>query len=130
MDHATILSCFRAGAAGFIPKTTERDELLAALRLVLQGQRYVPPIFMEQELELPSAAAASAQARNPLVAGLSDREMNILRQLADGKKNKEIGQSFGLEEVTIKLALRHLYKKINASNRAAAVGWATKVGIV
>jgi two-component system nitrate/nitrite response regulator NarL len=131
IEHETILASFRAGAQGFIPKTTERDEMLAALRLVLQGQRYVPPMFMEQELQGLNVIQSSViEIKEPPTSNLSARELTILKQLADGKKNKEIAPGFGVEEVTIKLALRNLYKKINAANRAAAVGWAIKAGLV
>jgi DNA-binding NarL/FixJ family response regulator len=132
-DHDTILACFKWGATGFIPKTMGGPEMLAALRLVLAGQRYVPPAFLEQELGAGAEAAKPHPPEEGTVAFatlLTERERVILKQLAEGKKNKEIGRSLGLEEVTIKFAVRRLYKKMNAVNRAAAVSLATKAGLV
>lgn len=135
-DRATILSCFKFGAAGFIPKTTGQNEMLAALRLMIDGQRYVPPILLDQEPR-PEAASPTAGSFPPaaetpgsLAASLTERERTILKALADGKKNKEIARALGLEEVTIKFALRRLYKKMNATNRASAVRLGMEAGLV
>lgn len=135
-DRATILSCFKFGAAGFIPKTTGQSEMLAALRMVLDGQRYVPPTLLDQEL-MPALAQAMAgpvpgagESQSDLASQLTPRERTLLKALADGKKNKEIARELELEEVTIKFALRRLYKKINATNRASAVRLAMEAGLV
>lgn len=141
-DRATILSCFKFGATGFIPKTTGQNEMLAALRMVIGGQRYVPPTLLDQDL-MPDAERQPASpfppageirgdisARSDLAALLTPREFTILKALADGKKNKEIARALDLEEVTIKFALRRLYKKINATNRASAVRLAMEAGLV
>lgn len=138
-DRATILSCFKFGASGFIPKTTGQSEMLAALRLVMDGQRYIPPTLLDQELtpDLPPAtgapaagAPASVGTQSDLASLLTPREHALLKALAEGKKNKEIARALGLEEVTIKFALRRLYKKMDATNRASAVSLAVKAGLV
>jgi DNA-binding NarL/FixJ family response regulator len=133
-DHETILNCFRLGAAGFIPKTTGQTEMLAALRMVMGGQRYVPPTLVDQALV---ERKSHADANGPAVETpsnhslpLTPRECTILRALANGKRNKEIARDLGLEEVTIKFALRRLYKKINATNRASAVRLGIEAGLV
>lgn len=126
-DHDTMLECFKYGAAGFIPKTTGGSEMLGALRLVLEGQRYIPPSFVDQELVSPNTTSAAPQT---FTDDLTERERTLLKHLALGKKNKEIARAFGLEEVTIKFAMRRLYKKMNATNRASAVSLAIKAGIV
>lgn len=135
-DRATILTCFKFGASGFIPKTTGKSEMLAALRLVIGGQRYVPPTLLDQELlpesenRTPDSTAAIDDAQKKLASELTERELTILKALAEGKKNKEIGRLLHLEEVTIKFALRRLYKKMNATNRASAVRLAIKAGLI
>ncbi|MHB1205271.1 MAG: response regulator [Rhodospirillaceae bacterium] len=124
-DKATILQSFKAGAAGFIPKSMGRDEFISALRLVLNGQRYVPPTLVDNEL-IQGLSNLSGGG----IADLSERETAMLKMVAEGKKNKEIAHQFALEEVTIKLALSRLYRKLSVSNRAAAVHLAVKAGLV
>ncbi|MDX2224495.1 MAG: response regulator transcription factor [Rhodospirillaceae bacterium] len=134
-DRETILASFKHGAAGFVPKATSRDEFLAAVKLVLQGQRFVPAQIVDDQITAPPlfvpSERPSPQHTNDSGAGatLSDRDRELLALLAGGKTNKEIARLFGIEEVTVKLALRRLYKKIGATNRASAVHIGSQKGM-
>ncbi|MHB1207171.1 MAG: response regulator transcription factor [Rhodospirillaceae bacterium] len=102
------------GALGFIPKTTSGKSMVSALKLVLDGETYVPPLLIDAK----SSEVLSAD--NPL-SKLSTRELEILRLLIDGNTNKEIARALELQEMTIKVHLRNAYRKIGAGNRADAV---------
>ncbi|MBL8629817.1 MAG: response regulator transcription factor [Rhodospirillaceae bacterium] len=122
-DSAVIAGALRNGANGYIPKTMSGKSLVTALRLVLDGETYVPPAL----LNVSSMAAAAPVSAAPMaeipggLSRLSHRESAVLRLLISGKSNKEIALKLDLQEVTVKVHLRNVYRKINATNRADAV---------
>jgi two-component system, NarL family, nitrate/nitrite response regulator NarL len=111
------------GAAGFIPKALSAEETLAALRLALAGERYFP-----QCLEPPDATAAAIAPGDGPLRALSPREREVLALLVGGHPNKEIARRLGLQEVTVKLHLKGLFRKLGASNRTQAVTTALRMG--
>ena len=116
--RAVAREALAAGAAGFLPKTMPARELIAAVRFMLAGGRYVP-------VEMMNDAPA-----NPLGVRLSERERQVLDGLCDGMANKEIGRAVGLAEVTVKLHVRTLCRKLGARNRTHAVVLARAAGVV
>lgn len=100
------------GAAGFVPKTLSAKTLVNAVRFMAMGEQYAPIDFMTQEEE--------DSAPNPLAEKLSRRELQVLEGLAQGKSNKEIARDLDLQEPTIKLHVKTLYRKIGAGNRTQA----------
>jgi len=134
-DKATVMSCLDNGAAGFVPKTTSGKALLGAIRIVLDGEVYVPPTILADDAEEPPVSLPQAASTRPGVIAadsplskLTERELGILRLLISGKTNKEIGRDLGLQEITVKVHLRNTYRKIGASNRADAVRIAMQTG--
>ena len=101
-----------SGAAGFIPKTLSAKSLINAVRFMAMGEQYAPIDFMTAEDE--------AAVPNPLAEKLSRREMQVLEGLSKGKSNKEIARDLDLQEPTIKLHVKTLYRKIGAGNRTQA----------
>jgi DNA-binding NarL/FixJ family response regulator len=101
------------GARGFLPKTLSGKVIVAALRLVASGGTYLPA-------EYAIAAAPGAPPPEARPAGLTPKEAEVLRQLAVGKSNKEIGRAMGLQEITIKLHVRNIFKKLGVRNRVEA----------
>jgi DNA-binding NarL/FixJ family response regulator len=121
-DKGTVMSCLDNGASGFVPKTTSGKSLLSALRIVMDGETYVPPTILDEvSEELPPLPPPVDGAGSALLAKLTERELGILKHLISGKTNKEIGRELGLQEITVKVHLRNAYRKIGASNRADAV---------
>jgi DNA-binding NarL/FixJ family response regulator len=113
IDPQTIRDALQAGAAGYLPKTMRAAGMLNALRLILDGERYVP----ESALTM-SAAVGAAPAG---VAEFSKREHDVIRQLMRGHTNKEIARELQIEEVTVALHLRSVYRKLAVRNRTQAV---------
>lgn len=118
-DNSAIRSVIAAGARGFIPKTSSAEQLAAAISMLLAGGTSIPT-------DVLSAEAPPTEA---WVASLSPREMQVLKCMARGISNKEIGRELNLAEVTIKLHLRTIFRKIGARSRAEAAVIATKAGI-
>ena len=100
------------GAAGFVPKTLSAKSLINAVRFMAMGEQYAPIDFMTAEDE--------AKVPNPLAEKLSRRELQVLEGLSKGKSNKEIARDLDLQEPTIKLHVKTLYRKIGAGNRTQA----------
>jgi two-component system, NarL family, nitrate/nitrite response regulator NarL len=125
-----IREAIQAGANGYIPKTTCGKSLVTALKLVLAGETYLPLNLLNESSAPPTATTptgASGDAGN-VFAKLTEREADVLRLLIAGRTNKEIGRTLSLQEVTVKVHLRNVYRKIKAANRAAAVRIAMEQG--
>ncbi len=129
-DH--VVAAVQAGAAGFIPKTVSGATMVNALRLVLSGEKYLPSssFFEDPANQSALSPAAKPQGAPPPFDRLSRREAEILAQLVEGRTNKEIAIALSLQEITIKVHLRNVYRKISAANRAQAVRIALQSGWV
>lgn len=110
-----------AGSAGIILKTTPVRSLANAIRFIHSGERYLP-------LELLQAQAQP----NPVLKNgqLSDKEMEVLSYLAEGRPNKEIANELNLAEPTVKMHVTAICRKIGAQNRTQAVVMARDLGLV
>lgn len=95
------------GASGFLPKTLGAKSMMSAIRLMVAGEVFVPFDFMRQ-------------ADQKTVANLTERETQVLDGLCAGKSNKEIARDLDLQEVTIKLHVKTLCRKLEAKNRTQA----------
>jgi two-component system nitrate/nitrite response regulator NarL len=117
--RAIAETALAAGAAGFLPKTIAAKSLIHAVRFMAAGEKYVPVKFMtERDEEKP----------NPLASKLTPRELEVLNGLVDGRSNKEIAKSLDLQEVTIKLHVKTLCRKLAARNRTHAAMIAKDMG--
>jgi DNA-binding NarL/FixJ family response regulator len=109
---ADVRSALDRGASGFIPKSTRGSVLLSALRLVLSGGVYVPPLVMD-------GAAQAGPARDPRGA-LTGRQHEVLRLLARGLTNREIAEVLKIAEGTVKTHVLHIYETLDVTNRTEA----------
>lgn len=100
-------AALKAGAQGFIPKTLAARTLLTAARFMAAGEIYAPVDFMQSKPE---------EGAGPL----TKRETDVLRGICEGKSNKEIARDYDLQEVTVKLHVKTLSRKLNARNRTHA----------
>ncbi|SEQ84457.1 response regulator transcription factor [Thalassovita taeanensis] len=108
----TARRALAAGAAGFLPKTMAPETLITAVRHLLNGGTYAPQQFLESD------------QKNRKNLHLTPRELDVLRGICEGKANKEIARDLEVQEVTIKLHVKTLCRKLNARNRthAAMIG--------
>lgn len=119
---ADVARAIELGARGFLPKTLPSQVLAAALQVILSGGTYVPTDYAQS-----GAAAASAAALAPGGA-LTPREAEVLTLLVAGRSNKEIGRSLGLQEITVKLHVRNIFRKLGVRNRVEATNAAARLG--
>lgn len=117
----TAQDALDAGALGFLPKTMAASSLVNAIRFMGMGERYVPVDFM--------SAPEEADAPHPLAEKLNTRETEVLGGLCRGLSNKEIARELGLQEVTIKLHVKTLCRKLEARNRTHAAMIAKEAGL-
>ncbi|MFW9261277.1 response regulator [Nostoc sp. CALU 546] len=108
----------QAGAKGYLLKETEPDELLNAIRTVHRGQKYIPPDV---------GAKLVQRLSNP---ELSERELAVLRSLAQGMSNADIAAALSIGEGTVKSHVNRILNKLDVSDRTQAVIVAVKRGIV
>ena len=101
-----------AGAMGFIPKGETAKVILSALRLVLSGGIYIPPMLMRKNAALGVRTGASA---------FTPRQREVLQRLVLGKSNKEIGREMSLSDATVKVHLAAIFRSLNVNSRAEAV---------
>ncbi|HET8586161.1 MAG TPA: response regulator transcription factor [Casimicrobiaceae bacterium] len=111
-DPSAVRALLALGIAGFIPKTDKPAVIASAVRLILAGGVYVPP-------GLVNGAPASAAARDS--AGLTERQMDVVRLLARGLSNKAIARELGVSEGTIKVHLLAVFRALDVRNRTSAV---------
>lgn len=112
------LRAMKAGAAGYLLKNGVRKELLEAIEVVLSGRRYL------------SAGIAAEIAVHAIDEPLTSREIEILRLIAVGSTNKQIGRQVGLADETVKAYLKSIFVKLDVADRTHAVTLAVKRGFL
>lgn len=126
-DH--VYDALRAGASGFLLKDTPPNELVSAVRVVAAGEALLAPSITRRLLEeFTKAATPSARVRLP--ADLTDREIEVLRELARGLSNIEIAEALYVSEATIKTHVSHILTKLEVRDRVQAVVVAYESGLV
>ncbi|OUE24609.1 Transcriptional regulatory protein LiaR [Clavibacter michiganensis] len=115
-----ILGAVEAGASGYLLKDAPPAELLAAVRAAAAGESALAPAVASRLL---------ARMRAPRVS-LSSREIEVLRLVADGASNTEVGARLHITDATVKSHLVHVFSKLGVSSRTAAVAAAREIGIL
>jgi len=131
-DMQIIRQALRAGAVGYIPKTSSPDVTMNAIRLVLSGGIYVPPDALELGGKSDAATAEeAAEAAAPpgwnKEVGLTPRQIDVLDLITEGKSNKEIAADLDLTAGTVKMHLSRIYKVLKVKSRTEAVARYTKL---
>ncbi|MEO5671721.1 MAG: response regulator transcription factor [Ramlibacter sp.] len=135
-DLQTVRLAVRRGVLGFIPKLSGKEALLSALKFILAGGIYVPP---EAMMAMPDEDRASppdnrpiptpvAGAQTPQDAGLTLRQVDVLRELLDGKSNKQICRDMNLAMGTVKGHVAAILDAMQVGSRAEAIAAAAKLG--
>jgi two-component system NarL family response regulator len=115
---AEIQSALDRGANGFILKSVDPVDLPSALRQIHEGTVFHAGV----KGAAPTASAADT-------AGLTDREVTLVRAMSRGLSNKEISQELWISQHTVKFHLSNIYRKLDVSNRTGAVRWAHEHGL-
>lgn len=117
-NPSDVRRALNAGALGYIPKSANPQTLLSALKLVLTGNIYVPPL-LAQATESIDATDTPPRSSGALEQ-LTDRQHDVLKELCAGKSNKEISSRLGIAEKTVKAHVAAIFKTLNVVNRTQA----------
>jgi DNA-binding NarL/FixJ family response regulator len=131
-DPVMMKGLLAMGVQGFIPKAYSPDVMLSAVRLVMSGGMYVPPMLLQDRGDntatastvTPSAAPQTPSAdslEERLRKLLTERQIDVLRLLSQGKPNKLIARDLGISEGTVKIHLAAIFRALNVRNRVEAV---------
>ncbi|KOU32703.1 LuxR family transcriptional regulator [Streptomyces sp. WM6373] len=127
-NDAHVYDALRAGAAGFLLKRADPDELIGAVRLVARGDSLLFPAAVRS---LAAAhAAATAPATAPWIARLTDREADVLRLMATGLSNHEVSERLGVGPQTVKTHVASVLTKTGSRDRTQAVIAAYEGGFI
>lgn len=124
--EAEVLPAIRAGALGYLAKTSQRQEFLEAIREVSRGEAWLPPQLTRKLLAHLQTPPPVAGTRNPL----TDREGEVLALLARGWSNRRIAGKLAIAEVTVRTHVSHVLDKLGVSNRVEAALHALRLGLV
>jgi two-component system, NarL family, nitrate/nitrite response regulator NarL len=111
-SHEDVRNAIDMGAQGFLPKTLTGPALVSAIRLIMAGEKFVP----FGAIDAPAGDPTDSDSHAPL----TQREREVLQYLEKGWSNKEIARALELQEVTIKLHIRGICRKLGAKNRTQA----------
>jgi two-component system nitrate/nitrite response regulator NarL len=117
-NPSDVRRALKAGALGYIPKSATPQTLLSALKLVLSGNIYVPPLLAQGPP--PTRDDSSTQPAPHAIAQLTDRQIDVLKHLCTGLSNKEISLRLGIAEKTVKAHVAAIFKTLNVVNRTQA----------
>ncbi|HJY99282.1 MAG TPA: response regulator transcription factor [Streptosporangiaceae bacterium] len=136
-DDRSVIDALRAGALGYLTKDAGADEIRQALQRVASGQASLDPAVQMHLVEAIATAATaattdvtSAPAASQLPDGLTPREVEVLGLIGAGLSNTEIAAQLFVSEATVKSHVNHMLPKIGARDRAQAVGYAYRHGLV
>jgi DNA-binding NarL/FixJ family response regulator len=120
-DESDVLPAIEAGATGYLLKDALSEDLLRGVRAVHRGESVLAPA---------AAKHLMGHVRAPARRALSDRELEVLRLVADGASNRAAAKRLFISEASIKTHLQHVYDKLGVRDRAAAVGEAYRRGLI
>lgn len=126
-DPDTVKRAFKLGALGFIPKTTEREVILNAIKLVFSGGVYIPSQMLE-ETRTPRLIDQPAGRDSFKGIGLTDRQIEVLALLMKGRSNKVIAKTLNMAVPTVKNHITAVLKALGVASRTEAIIKVGKMG--
>jgi DNA-binding NarL/FixJ family response regulator len=133
-DRSSVTKALALGAVGFIPKTGQREVMISALQLVFAGGIYIPPEILVCEEATPAPVSATGirlglqSHAAPTDVGLTERQIDVLALMMQGKSNKGICRVLDLAEPTVKNHITAIFKAVKVTNRTEAVIAARELG--
>lgn len=121
ISQQDALDCFQNGVAGIIPKTLPPDATINALKLVLCGEKYLPPSILSPQDSLSET--------HPPKRRLTSREKTVMGLLTMGYSNKDIAQHLNIQEITVKSHMKSIFRKLDTKNRTQAAKVAMEMGL-
>jgi two-component system, NarL family, nitrate/nitrite response regulator NarL len=127
-DPRDVRRALASGALGYVPKSASQHVLLSAIRLVLNGDLYVPPLILDEKFNTTARRTTNAEGESSRL--LTARQIEILTLLSEGKPNKTIAAALALSEKTVKAHITAIFKALNVVNRTQAAAAGREQGII
>jgi DNA-binding NarL/FixJ family response regulator len=127
-DDEHVFRGIKAGAQGYLLKDAELEDLSLAIRTVNAGNTIIAPNLAQKMLNTFQGAEDPTGKR--LAPPLTDRELEVIRALAQGKSDRQIAQSLGISEKTVNNHTSNIYRKLHLFDRTQAVIYAVREGII
>jgi DNA-binding NarL/FixJ family response regulator len=125
-DDPYVFALLQAGASGYVLKTADSAELVQAVRAVYRGESALDPVVTQRVVQ--QLATGRPLGTPNTVEALTEREIEVLRLVAQGLTNKAIGQALGISDRTVQGHLANIYGKLHVGSRTEAVTEALKQG--
>jgi two-component system, NarL family, nitrate/nitrite response regulator NarL len=127
-DPRDVRRALASGALGYVPKSASQHVLLSAIRLVLNGDLYVPPLILDEKINatVPRTTGTEGASNRLLTA----RQIEILTLSSEGKPDKTIAATLALSEKTVKTHITAIFKALNVVNRTQAAAAGREQGII
>ncbi len=120
-DRALVVDAIDAGASGFVLKESPLSDLLRAVRLVAEGRTYVDPVL---------AGVLATPAATARIPGITKREREVLRLLADGMRNEQVAETLSISPLTVRTHIEKAMAKLEADTRTQAVANALRMSLI
>jgi len=130
-DDDAVMPALRAGAAGYLTKDVTSEALLAAVRDVAAGRTVLDSAVQLRLIQLvvTEPAAAVRRPASAVAEGLTRREADVVRIVAEGLNNRQVARKMLVSEATVKSHLNHILAKLAMQDRAALIAWAWRHGL-
>ncbi len=125
-DDPFVMAALEAGVNGYVLKTSDAEDIVAAVQAVYEGRSVLDPSLVGQVMRALSMPKESA----PFSEELTEREIEVLREAAQGLTNKAIGLRLGISDRTVQGHLRKIFEKLDVANRTEAVVRASQLGML
>jgi len=129
-DDASVFQAIKAGATGYVPKDSPIEETVATIRTIAEGGSRLHSGIAARVLSEFNRISTQRVADMKLFSELTDREIEVLKEVATGKRNREIGETLFISEKTVKNHISSILFKLNANDRTEAAMMAARGGIV
>jgi DNA-binding NarL/FixJ family response regulator len=129
-DDANVFQAIKAGATGYVLKDGPPEETLAAVRAIYRGDSLLHPSIAARVLSEFNRVSAQRAVDMKLFSELTDREIEVLKQVATGKRNREIAEELFISEKTVKNHISNILFKLQVNDRTEAAMLAARQGLV
>ncbi len=127
-EDGDVMDAIMSGACGYLVKDSSIDQLLAGIRAAANGESLISPAIAGKVLQ-QLRAAGSSPPEDPTLAGLTDREMQVLRLIANGEDNAQIAAELHISPKTVKNHISNILMKLQIENRIQAAVLAVRSGL-
>jgi len=129
-DDEDVMNAVMAGACGYLLKDSSIQELIAGIKAASEGESLISPQIAAKVLQRLRAQSKDADAAETIRAELSDRELQVLKLIANGKDNAQIARELFISPKTVKNHISNILMKLQIENRIQAAVYAVRSGIV